>query len=75
LITSFTIAHSITLGIAALDIYVMPQGITEPLIGASIIYIGLENLWGLYRGALSSDGALVKGCPAAALAEQLRVRL
>lgn len=60
LITSFTIAHSITLGIAALDIYVMPRGITELLIGASIAYIGLENLWGLYRAAVTRDGELGK---------------
>jgi hypothetical protein len=51
LITSFTIAHSITLGTAALNIYVLPEGITELLIGVSIVYIGLENLWGLRHGA------------------------
>lgn len=60
LITSFTIAHSITLGIAALDIYVMPRASTELLIGVSIAYIGLENLWGLYRGTATRDGGLGK---------------
>jgi hypothetical protein len=50
LITSFTIAHSITLGMGALGVYVMPEEITELLIGVSIVYIGLENLWGLRQG-------------------------
>ena len=50
LITSFTIAHSITLAMAAMDVFVLPQALTELLIAVSIIYIGLENLWVLYRG-------------------------
>jgi hydrogenase/urease accessory protein HupE len=50
LITSFTIAHSITLAMAAMDVFVLPQALTEMLIAVSIIYIGLENLWVLYRG-------------------------
>lgn len=62
LITSFTIAHSITLGMAALDVYVLPESITELLIGISIVYIGLENLWGLYRG--SATGKVVAGSAA-----------
>jgi len=43
-ITCFTIAHSITLGLATLDIVRLPGRIVEPLIAASIAYVGIENL-------------------------------
>jgi hydrogenase/urease accessory protein HupE len=45
IITSFTVAHSITLAAAALDVVRMPPGVVEPLIAASIIYVGLENIF------------------------------
>jgi len=38
------IAHSITLGLATLDIVRLPGRIVEPLIAASIAYVGMENL-------------------------------
>lgn len=44
IITSFTIAHSITLALATLDVVNIPPGVVEPLIAASIIYVGLENI-------------------------------
>jgi len=43
-ITCFTIAHSITLGLATFDIVRLPGRIVEPLIAASIAYVGIENL-------------------------------
>src|SRR4029077_3431693 len=43
-ITCFTIAHSITLALATLDIVRLPGSIVEPLIAASIAYVGIENL-------------------------------
>ena len=43
-ITCFTIAHSITLALATLDIVRLPGRIVEPLIAASIAYVGIENL-------------------------------
>ena len=43
-ITCFTIAHSFTLALATLDIVRLPAGIVEPLIAASIVYVGVENL-------------------------------
>ncbi|MBV9251291.1 MAG: HupE/UreJ family protein [Acetobacteraceae bacterium] len=42
-VTAFTIAHSITLSLAALDIVRIPSAIIEPAIAASIIYVALEN--------------------------------
>lgn len=44
IITSFTIAHSITLALATLDVVNLPVSVVEPLIAASIIYVGLENI-------------------------------
>lgn len=44
IITFFTIAHSITLGLAAFNVVDMPSSIVEPLIAATIIYVGVENL-------------------------------
>lgn len=45
IITAFTIAHSITLALAALDMVTLSPGIVEPLIAVSIVYVGLENIW------------------------------
>jgi len=45
-VTSFTIAHSITLACAALDWVTIPPAIVEPAIALSIAYVGVENLFG-----------------------------
>ena len=45
IITCFTIAHSITLALATFQVVVIPSHIVEPMIAASIVYVGLENLW------------------------------
>ena len=42
-VTAFTIAHSITLSLAALDIVRIPSSIIEPAIAASIVYVAAEN--------------------------------
>lgn len=44
IITFFTIAHSITLALAGMNLVTIPSTIVEPLIAASIVYVGLENL-------------------------------
>jgi hydrogenase/urease accessory protein HupE len=44
IITSFTIAHSITLAVATLHLVQIPSRIVEPLIAASIVFVGVENL-------------------------------
>jgi len=44
IITFFTIAHSITLGLAAFNVIDIPSSIVEPLIAATIIYVGVENI-------------------------------
>lgn len=43
-ITCFTVAHSITLGVATFDLMHLPASWVEPLIAATIIYVGIENL-------------------------------
>jgi hydrogenase/urease accessory protein HupE len=43
-ITCFTIAHSITLALSVLNVVQLPARIVEPLIAASIAYVGFENL-------------------------------
>lgn len=44
IVTSFTVAHSLTLAAAALDLVHLPSSVIEPLIAASIVYVGIENL-------------------------------
>ncbi len=44
IITFFTIAHSITLAFAGLDLIQLPSSIVEPLIAATIVYVGIENI-------------------------------
>jgi hydrogenase/urease accessory protein HupE len=45
IVTAFTIAHSITLSLAALDIVVIPGRVVEPAIAASIVFVAMENLF------------------------------
>ena len=44
-ITCFTLAHSITLAVATFDLLQISSGIVEPLIAATIVYVGAENIW------------------------------
>lgn len=43
-VSAFTVAHSVTLSLAALDILSPPESIVEPAIALSIIYVGADNL-------------------------------
>jgi len=43
-ITAFTVAHSITLALATTGLLLIPGRTVEPLIAASIVYVGIENL-------------------------------
>jgi hydrogenase/urease accessory protein HupE len=44
-VTSFTVAHTVTLGLGTAGIVNLPTSIVEPLIAASIIYVAVENIW------------------------------
>jgi len=49
IITAFTVAHSITLTAATLDLVHLPSGFVEPVIAVSIVYVGVENFFGKPR--------------------------
>lgn len=44
IVTSFTIGHSVTLSLAALNIVMVPASVIEPLIALSIVVVGADNL-------------------------------
>jgi hydrogenase/urease accessory protein HupE len=45
IVTAFTLAHSITLSLAALGVVVIPSAVVEPAIAASIVFVALENFF------------------------------
>ena len=47
IITCFTLAHSLTLALAALDLVQISPRLTEPLIAATIVFVGVENFRGM----------------------------
>ncbi|WP_459906024.1 HupE/UreJ family protein [Caballeronia sp. HLA56] len=51
-VTAFTVAHSITLTLAALNLVHLPTSVVEPLISASIVFVALQNVFwpGCARG-------------------------
>ncbi len=49
IITCFTLAHSITLALATLEVVNLPSRFVEAAIAASIVFVGLENV--VRRGA------------------------
>jgi hydrogenase/urease accessory protein HupE len=46
LVSLFTLAHSLTLALASLELVSLPSALVEAAIAASICYVGLENLTG-----------------------------
>jgi hypothetical protein len=44
-VTAFTVAHSITLGLAATSVFAPSPRLVEPAIALSIAYVGIENLF------------------------------
>ena len=86
IVTGFTIAHSITLSLAALGVVDIPGSIVEPLIAATIIWVALENLlapsqsrwrwliaavFGLIHGLGFASGLTELGLPRAAMVRAL----
>lgn len=43
-VSAFTLAHTVTLALGALEIVRIPPSVVEPLIAASIVYVGVENV-------------------------------
>ena len=50
IVTAFTVAHSITLSLAALNIVQLPSRLVESVIAASVALAALNNLCPLFRG-------------------------
>ena len=44
-VSCFTLAHSLTLGLATFGLIQVPVTVVEPLIAASIIYVAVDNLY------------------------------
>jgi len=44
IVTAFTVGHSITLSLAALNVVTPPANIIEPAIALSIVFVGADNL-------------------------------
>ena len=77
LITSFTLAHSLTLALAALDVVSLSPRVVEPLIAATILYVGVENLFfregPKWRGALTFVFGLIHGLGFAGVLRELGI--
>ena len=50
IVTSFTLAHSMTLALAATGRVTLPSSFIEPAIAATIILAAIDNVWPLFRG-------------------------
>ena len=50
-VTAFTVAHSITLALAALSILSLPSRLVESAIAASVVLAALNNLWPVVQRA------------------------
>ncbi len=44
-VTGFTVAHSVTLSLAAAGVFTLSSTLVEPLIALSIVYVGVENFF------------------------------
>ena len=74
IITAFTIAHSVTLCLAALHVVSLPTRLVETAIAATIIYVAVENILcrpSGWRWALAGVFGLVHGFGYAAALETL----
>ncbi|HVF11421.1 MAG TPA: HupE/UreJ family protein [Abditibacteriaceae bacterium] len=79
IITSFTLAHSITLALATFSLIRVPANIIEPMIAASIVFVGLENILRRdpehlqRRWMLTFAFGLVHGCGFASVLRELGI--
>ncbi len=48
IVSAFTVAHSITLGLAALKIVSLPSAFIEPAIAVTIVLAALDNVWPVF---------------------------
>nr|WP_236587853.1 HupE/UreJ family protein [Tumebacillus amylolyticus] len=73
IVTSFTVAHSVTLILSAMSVVTLPTRLIESLVAVTILYVGIENQFiknTNYRWVLTGFFGLVHGFAfAGALAE------
>jgi hypothetical protein len=50
IVTAFTVAHSITLSLATLDVVTLPSRLVESAIALSVVAAALNNIWPVVRG-------------------------
>jgi len=48
IVSAFTVAHSITLGLAATKLIALPSSVIEPAIAVTIILAALDNVWPIF---------------------------
>jgi hydrogenase/urease accessory protein HupE len=76
IITSFTVAHSLTLVLATLNVIRIPSEIVEPIIAASVIYVGAENVVRKdfsQRWLLTFGFGLIHGCGFASILREMGI--
>jgi hydrogenase/urease accessory protein HupE len=77
IITCFTLAHSLTLALATFDIVSISSQIIEPAIAASIVYVGVENIFRRShpkgRWLLTSAFGLVHGFGFASVLREMEI--
>jgi hydrogenase/urease accessory protein HupE len=54
IVSAFTLAHSVTLALAALGAVSIPPSVVEPAIAASVVAVAAENIWALRPGGDAS---------------------
>lgn len=50
IVTAFTVAHSVTLSLAALGLVALPSRLVESAIAASVVLAALNNVWPVFEG-------------------------
>lgn len=76
IITSFTVAHSLTLALATFHLINIPSRVVEPLIAASIVYVGFENIVRnnfSQRWMLTFAFGLIHGCGFASVLREVGI--
>lgn len=75
IVTSFTLAHSLTLAASALGIVSLPSRLVEPAIALSILYVVIENVfkpaWAKQRWILTFFFGLIHGFGFAGLIQEI----
>ena len=78
-VNAFTIAHSVTLTLATLDIISLPPRLIESVIALSIAYVAAENLWRKrekaerWRWALTFAFGLIHGMGFAGILQEMAI--